>query len=276
MRDWGERAYIHVYRRGLASRFLDQLASHPGNWKNVLITYYSSYEDSSGIKSSTSNDFSHAFNRVALVGELKTPSLPPSVHIPSIKPSQSLIPSRDEVFKEIKDVGEDVSISSLYLFQEDMDLPPLSFNASPEEKWDEEEEAEDIETLLKVVPPAYHQYLDAFSKLKAEKLLPHHACYHHSKLEGLLHPVNDSAQHPIEFDSGKPLPAELNYEIYDKELLGIVWALKRWRAFLISLSDSFEVLKDPSCLQYFMSFKVLTCGQARWAEFLSEFHFSIT
>ncbi|MBW0556407.1 hypothetical protein O181_096122 [Austropuccinia psidii MF-1] len=30
--DWGERAYIHVYRRGLASRLLDKLASHPGNF----------------------------------------------------------------------------------------------------------------------------------------------------------------------------------------------------------------------------------------------------
>ncbi|MBW0533944.1 hypothetical protein O181_073659 [Austropuccinia psidii MF-1] len=30
--DWGERAYIHVYRRGLASRLLDQLASYPGNF----------------------------------------------------------------------------------------------------------------------------------------------------------------------------------------------------------------------------------------------------
>ncbi|MBW0568541.1 hypothetical protein O181_108256 [Austropuccinia psidii MF-1] len=28
--DWGERAYIHVYRRGLASKLLDKLASHPG------------------------------------------------------------------------------------------------------------------------------------------------------------------------------------------------------------------------------------------------------
>ncbi|MBW0484266.1 hypothetical protein O181_023981 [Austropuccinia psidii MF-1] len=26
---WGERDYIHVYMRGLASRLLDQLASHP-------------------------------------------------------------------------------------------------------------------------------------------------------------------------------------------------------------------------------------------------------
>ncbi|MBW0483556.1 hypothetical protein O181_023271 [Austropuccinia psidii MF-1] len=69
---------------------------------------------------------------------------------------------------------------------------------------------------------------------------------------------------------------ELNYEIHYKEILGIVWTLMRWRAFLLSLSDSFEVLKDHSSLQYFMSSKVLTCCQAFWAEFLSEFHFSIT
>ncbi|MBW0501918.1 hypothetical protein O181_041633 [Austropuccinia psidii MF-1] len=29
--DWGEIAYIHVYRRGSASKPLDQLASYPGN-----------------------------------------------------------------------------------------------------------------------------------------------------------------------------------------------------------------------------------------------------
>ncbi|MBW0559857.1 hypothetical protein O181_099572, partial [Austropuccinia psidii MF-1] len=64
--------------------------------------------------------------------------------------------------------------------------------------------------------------------------------------------------------------------VLSQELLGIVWALKHWRAFLLSLSDSFEVLTDHSSLQYFMSSKVLTHRQARWAEFLSEFHFSIT
>ncbi|MBW0587187.1 hypothetical protein O181_126902, partial [Austropuccinia psidii MF-1] len=74
-------------------------------------------------------------------------------------------------------------------------------------------------------------------------------------LGAVLSQVNDSGKHPIAFDSCKRLPAELNYEIHDKELLGIVWALKRWRAFLLSLSKSFEV---------------------HWAEFLSEFHFDIT
>ncbi|MBW0505306.1 hypothetical protein O181_045021 [Austropuccinia psidii MF-1] len=70
-----------------------------------------------------------------------------------------------------------------------MDLPPLSFHASLEEHWDEEEEPEEIETVLKVVPPAYHQYLDVFSKVKEEKLPPHHTCDNCIKLEGLLPPV---------------------------------------------------------------------------------------
>ncbi|MBW0593833.1 hypothetical protein O181_133548 [Austropuccinia psidii MF-1] len=95
-------------------------------------------------------------------------------------------------------------------------------------------------------------------------------------LGDILSQVSDSGKHPIAFDSCKLIPAELNYEIHDKELLGIVWALKRWRAFLLSLSSPFEVLTNHSCLQYFMTSKVLTRCQACWAEFLSEFHFSIT
>ncbi|MBW0512319.1 hypothetical protein O181_052034 [Austropuccinia psidii MF-1] len=556
--------------------------------KNGLITYDSIHKYSSGIKSSASNALATAVNSVGLVSELKTPSLPPSVHIPSIMPSQSLLKSRDEVFKKIKDVGEDVAISSLHLFHGDMDLPPLSFHGSLEEQWNEEEEPEEVEAVLKEVPPAYHQYLDVFSKVRAEKLPPHRTCDHHIELESLLSPVGviyslsnqesetllayisenvekdfispsssstgepvlfvkkkdgglclcvdyqklnavtrknrypvppmnqlltiyngstffypidlcgaynllrikdrdehltafrtkygsyeylvmpfgltnapasfqnlvndifsdfldiffvvylndimvfsgseeehvkhvasvlqrltdnhffaksskcvfhastmeylgyvvsgdglkmdsskvqqilnwpqpknikslqsflgfsnfyfyfiknyskeitaltfllkkdspfifneealslfqilkealttapilshfnpslpdivetdasdyslgavlsqvkDSGKHPIAFNSCKLLPAELNYEIHDKELPGIVWALKHWRAFLLSLSNSFEVLTDHSSLRYFMSSKVLTCWQARWAEFLSEFHFTIT
>ncbi|MBW0544618.1 hypothetical protein O181_084333, partial [Austropuccinia psidii MF-1] len=95
-------------------------------------------------------------------------------------------------------------------------------------------------------------------------------------LGAVLSQVSDSGKHPIAFDSRKLIPAELNYEIHDKELLGTVWALKHWRAFLLSLSSPFEVLTDHSSLQYFMTSKVLTLCQAHWAEFLSEFHFSIT
>ncbi|MBW0513158.1 hypothetical protein O181_052873 [Austropuccinia psidii MF-1] len=134
------------------------------DWKNGLIIHDSSNKDSSGIKSSSSNALATAVNSVSL----------------------SLLKSRDEVFKEMKDDGENVAISSPHSFQGDMDLPPLSFHASLEEQWDEVEEPEEIETVLKIVPPTYHQYLDVFSKVKAEKLPPHCACDHHIKLEGLL------------------------------------------------------------------------------------------
>ncbi|MBW0572610.1 hypothetical protein O181_112325, partial [Austropuccinia psidii MF-1] len=94
-------------------------------------------------------------------------------------------------------------------------------------------------------------------------------------LGAVLSKISDSGKHPIAFDSCKLLPAELNYEIHDKELLGIVWALKHWRTFLLSLSSSYEVLTDHSSIQYFISSKVLTCPQACSAEFLPERHFSI-
>ncbi|MBW0545611.1 hypothetical protein O181_085326, partial [Austropuccinia psidii MF-1] len=86
-------------------------------------------------------------------------------------------------------------------------------------------------------------------------------------LVSVLSQVSDSGKHPIAFDSPNLLPAELNYDIHDKELLGIVWAIKRWRAFLLSLSSSFEVLTNHSSLQYFMTSKILTHCQPTGLKF---------
>ncbi|MBW0483749.1 hypothetical protein O181_023464 [Austropuccinia psidii MF-1] len=193
-----------------------------------------------------------------------------------------------------------------------MDLSPSSYHSALEELWDAEEEPEQIEPMIKFVPSAYHQYFYVFSKLKAEKIPPDCACDHHIELKESLPPkflstqrglhhssnpslptivetnafnyalgavlsqVSDSGKHPISFYSHEPIPEELNYEIHDKELLGIVWALKRWSAFLLSLSSPFEVLTNHSSMQYFISSNILTLLQAFWAEFLSEFHFLIT
>ncbi|MBW0538171.1 hypothetical protein O181_077886 [Austropuccinia psidii MF-1] len=70
-----------------------------------------------------------------------------------------------------------------------MDLLPSSYHDSLEELWDEEEQPEEVETMMKVVTSSYHQFLDVFSKVKAEKLPPHHGCDHHFELEGSLPPV---------------------------------------------------------------------------------------
>ncbi|MBW0493759.1 hypothetical protein O181_033474 [Austropuccinia psidii MF-1] len=188
-----------------------------------------------------------------------------------------------------------------------MDLPPSSYYDSLEELWDEEEEPEEIENLMKVFPSFYHQYLDVLSKVQAEKLPPHHACDYCIELEGslplvwviysLLNQESDTLRayilenlqkgciRPSSSSTGVPvlfvkkkyggLP-ELNYGINEKEFLCIVWALKCWRAFLLSPSSPFQVFTHNSSLQYFMSSKGLTFPKARLVEFLSEFHFSIT
>ncbi|MBW0559292.1 hypothetical protein O181_099007 [Austropuccinia psidii MF-1] len=53
-------------------------------------------------------------------------------------------------------------------------------------------------------------------------------------LDAVLSQVSDSGKHPIAFDSCNLLPAELKYEIHEKELLRIVWALKHFLAPLKS------------------------------------------
>jgi len=52
-------------------------------------------------------------------------------------------------------------------------------------------------------------------------------------------------------------PLELNYDIYNKELLGIVTALKEWRAFLQGTKKPFVVKTDYKNLTGFLTTKEL-------------------
>ncbi|MBW0567597.1 hypothetical protein O181_107312 [Austropuccinia psidii MF-1] len=74
------------------------------DWKQRLITFNSDQKDYHDPSNSYSNDFSSAKSCAALVGDSRAPSIPSSVHIPSLNSHQSLPSSRDEVFKEIQDV----------------------------------------------------------------------------------------------------------------------------------------------------------------------------
>ncbi|MBW0471884.1 hypothetical protein O181_011599 [Austropuccinia psidii MF-1] len=122
------------------------------------------------------------------------------------------------------------------------------------------------------VSPSMRNFLASFINSKRPSPPLQSFSTHHCRdrcIQLCLGCCTESGKHPIAFDNHKVIPAELNYEIHNKELLGIVWALKRWRAFLLSFSFPFEVLTDHSSLQYFMYSKFLTHRQARWAEFLS-------
>ena len=58
-------------------------------------------------------------------------------------------------------------------------------------------------------------------------------------------------------------PAELNYNIYNKELLGIVTALKKWKAFLYSIIKPFRVIIDYKNLVRFLTTKELNQRQVK-------------
>ena len=45
--------------------------------------------------------------------------------------------------------------------------------------------------------------------------------------------------------------AEINYEIYDKELLAVVEILTKWRQHLLDVTKKFEVWIDHENLKYF-------------------------
>ncbi|MBW0533052.1 hypothetical protein O181_072767 [Austropuccinia psidii MF-1] len=157
---------------------------------------------------------------------------------------------------------------------------------------------ENVQQILNWSPPRNLKSLQCFLGFSnfycrsSHSVSPTHRGFHHCPnpslptivetdasnyaLGAVLSQVSDSGKHPIAFKSRNLVPAELNSEIHDKKLLGIVWDLNCWRAFLLSLSSPFEALTGHSSLQCFISKKVLTLHQARWAEFLSEFHFLIT
>ncbi|KAI0996107.1 hypothetical protein K3495_g12074 [Podosphaera aphanis] len=78
---------------------------------------------------------------------------------------------------------------------------------------------------------------------------------------------------PIAYFSRKLSPTESNYEIYDKELLSIISAVKEWRGELMGLKDQFTILSDHKNLQYFMSTRKLSERQVRWSYTLSQFDF---
>jgi hypothetical protein len=82
--------------------------------------------------------------------------------------------------------------------------------------------------------------------------------------------------HPVAFYSRSMSPAELNYEIYDKELLAIHAAFREWRSYLEGATHAIRVVTDHKNLEYFATTKLLTRRQARWSEFLSSFNYTVS
>ena len=69
--------------------------------------------------------------------------------------------------------------------------------------------------------------------------------------------------------------AKLNYNIYNKELLKIVTAFKKWKVFLYNTTELFKVIKIYKNLIGFLTTKKLNKRQVKQAEKLTEYYFKI-
>ena len=87
--------------------------------------------------------------------------------------------------------------------------------------------------------------------------------------------LDDGQIHPVAFYSRTLTAPKLNYDTHDQELLAIFKAFRIWHHYLEGSVTLVNVVTDHKNLEYFSTSKVLTQHQARWSEFLSQFHMVI-
>jgi hypothetical protein len=82
--------------------------------------------------------------------------------------------------------------------------------------------------------------------------------------------------HPLGYLSRKLKDTELNYDVYDKELLAIMDSLNKWSTYCKSTHHTITILSDHKNLEYWRIRKDLNLRQARWGEQLANYDFVIT
>jgi len=85
----------------------------------------------------------------------------------------------------------------------------------------------------------------------------------------------DGEIHLVAFYSRTLTAPELNYDTHDKELLAIFEAFWNWRHYLEGPASPIDVSTNHKNLEYFLTSKVLSCWQAWWSKFLSQFNLVI-
>lgn len=86
---------------------------------------------------------------------------------------------------------------------------------------------------------------------------------------------DDGLLRPVAYFSKNHSITVYNYEIYDQELLAIIYCFELWRHELEGTSSMIPVITDHKNLEYFTTAKLLNRLQARRSEFLSRFNFEI-
>jgi hypothetical protein len=89
----------------------------------------------------------------------------------------------------------------------------------------------------------------------------------------LTQPGEGGIDHPITFACRKLSKSEHNYNTKEREVLAMVYALKKFRHYL--LGQHFKMFTDKSSLKYMVNKLVLGRGICRWLFLLKEFDFEV-
>ena len=82
-------------------------------------------------------------------------------------------------------------------------------------------------------------------------------------------------QHPIAYYSATFTPTERNYDIYERELLAVLKALKHWRPHLAATEIPVTVLTDHANLTFWKNPQNVNRRVARWFAFLQDYNLVI-
>jgi len=85
--------------------------------------------------------------------------------------------------------------------------------------------------------------------------------------------IQTNLWHPVAFFSKLLDIHKRNYEIYNKELLAVIWGLEEYRHHLEEHLYKIEIWLDYQNLTFFRTAQKLTRKQARWALFMTHFDF---
>jgi hypothetical protein len=83
----------------------------------------------------------------------------------------------------------------------------------------------------------------------------------------------DGIEHPVCYASRTLNPAERRYSTIERELLAVVWAVKKYRIYLTGVH--FTIVTDHRPLKYLLTIKDPSSRLAKWAMFLMEYSFTI-
>jgi hypothetical protein len=86
---------------------------------------------------------------------------------------------------------------------------------------------------------------------------------------------SNGARHPVASLSKTFNPTERSYEIYDRELMGIMKSLQEWRHYIQGSPFTTTVLSDHRNLTYFRKPQRSNDRQARWSLILSEYNINL-